>query len=119
MNFIHVVVDQPQTPHNSVPFTPIATNSDKTIIRLHGKNYEGWMGEDTENWRKVRTLYNYSDEELKDLKDAALELEKHSKEVTVIFNNNSGGHAAPNAKSFQELLGIDFDGLAPRQLGLF
>ncbi|AZP04512.1 DUF72 domain-containing protein [Jeotgalibaca ciconiae] len=119
MAFIHVVVDQPQTPNNSVPFTPIATNSDKTIIRLHGRNYEGWLGEDAENWRAVRTLYNYRDDELEEFKQTALALVNDSKEVTVIFNNNSGGHAAQNAKDLQKMLGIDFEGLGPRQLGLF
>lgn len=120
MNFIHVVVDQPQTPANSVPFTPIATNPEKTIIRLHGRNYEGWLGEDdTKDWRTFRTLYDYNKSELEEIKQAALELEKQSKEVIVIFNNNSGGHAAPNAKLLQKMLGVDFEGLAPRQLDLF
>lgn len=119
MNFIHVVVDQPQTPNNSVPFTPIATNSDKTFIRLHGRNYEGWLGDDTKDWRTFRTLYDYRDDELEEIKQAALALEVESKEVTVIFNNNSGGHAAKNAKRLQELLGIEFEGLGPKQLGLF
>lgn len=120
MHFIHVVVDQPQTPANSVPFVPIATNPDKTIIRLHGRNYEGWLGEDdTKDWRTFRTLYNYSESELEEIKQAAQELEKQCKEVIVIFNNNSGGHAAPNAKLLQKMLGVDFEGLAPRQLDLF
>ncbi|MDE1549909.1 DUF72 domain-containing protein [Jeotgalibaca caeni] len=119
MNFIHVVVDQPQTPNNSVPFTPVATNPDKTFIRLHGRNYQGWLGDDAKDWRTFRTLYDYTEEELTEIKQAALDLEKESEEVTVIFNNNSGGHAAQNAKTFQKLLGIDYEGLAPRQLDLF
>lgn len=119
MQFIHVVVDQPQTPHNSVPFTPVATNPDKTFIRLHGRNYEGWLGDDTKDWRTFRTLYDYSDEDLEEIKQAALDLEKESKEVTVIFNNNSGGHAAKNAKTLQKMLGLEFDGLAPQQMNLF
>lgn len=120
MNFIHVVVDQPQTPNNSVPFTAVATNPEKTIIRLHGRNYEGWLGgDDSEDWRAVRTLYDYRTEELEMIMQTARALEKDSQEVTVIFNNNSGGHAAQNAKDLQKMLGIDFDGLGPRQLGLF
>lgn len=119
MDFIHVVVDQPQTPNNSVPFTPVATNSDKTFIRLHGRNYEGWLGDDTKDWRTFRTLYDYSAEDLEEIKQAALDLEKYSEEVTVIFNNNSGGHAAPNAKTLQKMLGIEFEGLAPQQMDLF
>lgn len=64
-------------------------------------------------------MYDYSDEELRFIKETALELEKEAKEVTVIFNNNSGGHAAPNSKTLQNMLGLDFDGLGPRQLDLF
>ncbi len=120
LNFIHVVVDQPQTPSNSVPFLPVATNPEKSFIRLHGRNYEGWLGADkTQNWRKVRTLYDYNERELEEIKEAALALEKEVKEVSVIFNNNSGGHAAPNAKALQKMLGIDYEGLGPKQLGLF
>lgn len=46
-------------------------------------------------------------------------LEKESKELYVLFNNNSGGDAADNAKQMIELLGIEYEGLAPKQLGLF
>lgn len=119
-NFIHVVVDQPQTPHNSVPFLAAVTHPEKAFLRLHGRNFEGWLGEDeTKDWRKFRTLYNYSEEELNSLKDTTLSLAQQAENVAVIFNNNSGGHAAPNAKEFQQLLGIDYEGLAPRQLDLF
>ena len=121
MAFIHVVVDQPQTPHNSVPFTPVATNPDLTILRLHGHNYEGWLGEnvDPDEWRSIRTLYNYSDDELAGIKKSAIALEEASKEVTVIFNNNSGGHAAANGKSLKNLLGLAFEELGPQQIDLF
>lgn len=117
--FIHVVVDQPQTPSNSVPCVPEATNDLLTLYRLHGRNYEGWLGEDVKDWRAERTLHDYSEKELGEIKQNTLDLEKQSREVAVIFNNNSGGHAAKNAKELQEMLDIDFEGLAPRQLGLF
>lgn len=119
MNFINVVVDQPQTPDNSIPFVPVATNRDKAFIRLHGRNYAGWLGDDAIDWRTFRTLYEYTEEELTFIKETALTLEKYVKEVTIIFNNNSGGHAAPNAKALKKLLAIDFEGLGPRQLDLF
>lgn len=119
-HFIQVIVDQPQTPHNSIPFVAAVTDSKQGFLRLHGRNYEGWLGEDdTKDWRKFRTLYNYSNEELIDFKESALSLAKQVENVAVIFNNNSGGHAAPNAKEFQKLLGIHYENLAPRQLDLF
>ena len=118
--YIHVVVDQPQTPSNSVPTVLNATNNNLTLYRLHGKNYSGWLNA-TEDpaWRANRTLHDYTSEELKDIKKNTQLLEKQSKEVAVIFNNNSGGHAAKNAKEFQELLNINFEGLNPIQLDLF
>ena len=70
-------------------------------------------------WRANRTLYDYTSEELKEIKNNTQLLEKQSTEVAVIFNNNSGGHAAKNAKELQELLNINFEGLNPMQLDLF
>lgn len=119
-NFIHVVVDQPQTPSNSVPTTLKASNKRFTLYRLHGQNYSGWLNanEDT-NWRKNRTLHDYTQEELLKIKENTLLLEKQSSEVAVIFNNNSGGHAAKNANELKKMLNIDFQGLHPQQLNLF
>lgn len=118
--FIHTVVDQPQTPGNSIPGVFESTNSNLTLYRLHGQNYSGWLNaSDDPAWRTNRTLHDYSTEELIEIKNESLKLEKHSKEVAVIFNNNSGGHAAKNAKELQELLGLDFEGLNPQQLDLF
>lgn len=118
--FIHTVVDQPQTPGNSIPSVFESTNPKLTLYRLHGQNYSGWLNaSDDPAWRANRTLHDYSEEELIEIKEETLKLEKHSEEVAVIFNNNSGGHAAKNAKEFQNLLGLDFEGLNPQQLDLF
>lgn len=118
-HFIHTVVDQPQTPNNSVPLVVKSTHPELTLLRLHGRNFEGWQGGNVRNWREERTLYEYNLEELHQFADIALTLEKESQEVAIIFNNNSGGHAAKNAKELQSILGIDFSGLAPQQLNLF
>lgn len=118
--FIHTVVDQPQTPSNSVPTVLEATNTNLTLYRLHGQNYSGWMNASEDPaWRANRTLHDYTTEELETIKDNTLKLGKDSKEVAVIFNNNSGGHAAKNAKELQAMLGLEFDGLNPIQLDLF
>ncbi len=118
--FVHTVVDQPQTPGNSVPSVFESTNENLTLYRLHGQNYSGWLNASEDPaWRANRTLYDYSEEELMKIKEAALQLEKQSEEVAVIFNNNSGGHAAKNAKELQAMLSLDFEGLNPQQLGLF
>ena len=118
--FIHTVVDQPQTPGNSVPSVLDSTNKKLTLYRLHGQNYSGWLNaSDDPAWRANRTLHDYTEEELLQIKENTLLLEKESDEVAVIFNNNSGGHAAKNAKELQEMLGLEFDGLNPMQLDLF
>jgi len=119
--WIHAIADEPQAGEGSIPIVPVATNSDKTLIRLHGRNFYGWTkpkNADT-NWRDVRYLYKYNQRELLEWKERVLELEKHSKDIYVLFNNNSGGDAAGNAKEFQSMLGIEYEGLAPKQLGLF
>ena len=46
-------------------------------------------------------------------------LKKETDEVFVIFNNNSGGHAAQNAKRFQKVLNINYESLTPKQLDFF
>lgn len=46
-------------------------------------------------------------------------MKREAKQVTVLFNNNSRGDAAPNAKELIDLMGLRFEGLAPRQLGIW
>lgn len=118
MNFINVVVDQPQTETNSVPFTPEVTNTSKSIYRLHGRNFAGWSGETSGHWRDVRTLWDYSDEELEEIATTTRHLHESAESVLVIFNNNSGGHAAKNGKTLQDILGLEFEGLGPQQIHL-
>ncbi|HDA6467133.1 TPA: DUF72 domain-containing protein [Staphylococcus aureus] len=67
----------------------------------------------------VPYLYDYNEQELIDLAQKAQILAQKAKKVYVIFNNNSGGHAANNAKTYQRLLNIEYEGLAPQQLKLF
>lgn len=116
---IHTICDEPQAGSGSVPFVPFATQQ-KVLIRIHGRNVHGWRNiGHGENWRKVRFLYDYSEEELQKLAQEIKQLEHQSKEVYVLFNNNSGGHAAKNAKRMQQILQLEFYGLAPKQLGFF
>ncbi|MDN4492910.1 DUF72 domain-containing protein [Ureibacillus aquaedulcis] len=119
LGFIHTVCDEPQAGVGSVPFVAEAT-TDKALVRIHGRNVYGWRNSgSTENWREVRFLYDYNDEELTDLANKIRILEKLCKEVYILFNNNSGHHAADNAKTLQRMLNLDFDGLSPKQLDFF
>ncbi|SKR88181.1 Protein of uncharacterised function DUF72 [Mycobacteroides abscessus subsp. abscessus] len=117
---IHVVVDEPQVKDASIPLVNRIT-SDIAFVRYHGRNVHGWTKKDMtdQEWRDVRYLYNYNKTELLDLAQKVKILEQKAKKVYVVFNNNSGGHAAQNAKTYQNILGIDYEGLAPQQLKLF
>ena len=121
LDVIHSVCDEPQAGDGSIPLVPISTRSDKVLFRLHGRNFHGWRNTSGDNdaWRKVRYLYNYNKAELEEIEKAVKKLADEAKEVFVIFNNNSGKHAAQNAKQFQKMLTITYENLAPKQLGLF
>lgn len=117
--WIHVVCDEPQVGEASVPIVLTATDKDQALIRMHGRNTPAWMKPGGKNWRKTRYLYRYSRKELEQWKEHILTLQTETKDVFVLFNNNSGGDAACNAKELIDLLGIQYKGLAARQLDLF
>lgn len=103
--WIHSVCDEPQAGIGSIPEVLEATDAETTIVRFHGRNVANWNNGGGPNWREVRYLYHYSDEELQGWRDKLTVLAKQSKHVAVIFNNNSGGHAAGNAKTMMAMLG--------------
>lgn len=121
LNFTLVAADEPHDKVTSVPFLLATTNLRLALVRLHGRNQHGWDNAG-KSWRKTRTLYRYSDEELAALKEQLTELKPSPAELCVIFNNNSAGDAAPNALRLQSMMDIHFQGLAPKspeQLDLF
>ncbi|WP_070119474.1 DUF72 domain-containing protein [Bacillus marinisedimentorum] len=119
-SWIHSVVDEPDAGVKSIPTVLKATDREKTLVRMHGRNRHGWNGAAKgQNWRDVRYLYRYNKTELLEWKEKLFALEKQSGDVYVVFNNNSGGDAADNAKMMIELLGVSYTELAPRQLDLF
>lgn len=121
LHFTLVAADEPHTTVTSVPFYLAVTNPQLAMLRLHGRNTQGWVNQD-KSWRKTRTLYRYSPEELTSFANAINGLDPQPKEICVIFNNNSAKDAAPNARQLQKMMGIHFNGLAPRspeQLDLF
>jgi uncharacterized protein YecE (DUF72 family) len=121
LNVIHSVCDEPQAGVGSIPLVPISTRSDKVLFRLHGRNVQGWRNTtgNAEAWRKVRYLYNYDDTELQEVKEAIKKLKAETEKIFVVFNNNSGGHAAQNAKRLQKKLNINYESLSPKQLDFF
>lgn len=118
-NWIHSICDEPQAGQKSVPFVPVGTN-DKVFFRFHGRNVAGWNKPvKGEEWRDVRYLYDYTTQELIELAEKVKRLSIKKNDTFVVFNNNSGGHAATNAQTFLKELDIKYEGLAPRQLTLF
>lgn len=103
--WIHSVCDEPQAGEGSVPIVEEAASGALTLVRMHGRNKDGWNAAGRPNWREVRYLYRYSTEELAEWAERLRRLEEQSEQIHVIFNNNSGGDAASNARQLMELLG--------------
>lgn len=104
----------------SIPTVLHPTSKRLTLVRFHGRNVQGWNktgGE--EEWREVRYLYRYSREELLEWKERIERLQAETEEICVIFNNNSGRDAGPNAKELMGLLGVEYEGKVSGQLNLF
>ena len=121
LKFTLVAADEPHDQVTAVPFKLVTTNPDLVMLRLHGRNKKGWANQG-QSWRKTRTLYKYSDQELATFAQQVQQLTPQPREVCIIFNNNSGKDAAPNALALQKMMGVHFAGLAPRspeQLDLF
>lgn len=118
--WIHSICDEPQAGEKSIPTVLDTVDNDKVLVRFHGRNVHGWnKAVEGEEWREVRYLYRYNEAELLEWKKHLLFLNEQCKEVYVVFNNNSGGDAADNARQLIELLDIRYDDLAAKQLGLF
>lgn len=117
--WIHSICDEPQAGEGSVPTVLKCTNNEKTLVRFHGRNVHGWLRPKEGNWREVRYLYRYNERELKDWIQNIDLLKQQTKDLFLVFNNNSGGDAADNGKQLMKMLGIEYRDLAPRQLDLF
>lgn len=117
--WIHTVVDQPQAGESSCGIELFVTNREKTLIRFHGRNVVGWNHNGQSNWREVRFLYRYNKQELLEWKQRIEMLSKQTEQLYILFNNNSGGDAATNAKELMELLGLSTPKEITRQMSLF
>ncbi|MDL4839730.1 DUF72 domain-containing protein [Aquibacillus rhizosphaerae] len=117
--WIHSICDEPQAGSASVPLVLESTDENKTLVRFHGRNVHGWNRNGRDDWREVRFLYNYNEKELQEWVKNIEKLQKETREITVLFNNNSGGDAADNAKQLINLLNITYKNLNPKQMDLF
>jgi len=116
----HVLCDEPQVGAGSVPIVTAVAHPGLSLVRFHGRNHSGWRDPgEGQNWRDVRYLYRYSEEELAEWVPRIEKVAKEADEVCILFNNNSGGDASANAKQFSDMLGLRPSGLNPRQMELF
>lgn len=117
----HSICDEPQAGAGSVPIVEAATRPEWSVVRFHGRNADGWHSSGQANWREVRYLYRYNRDELSEWAERLRRLQAESRQLYVLFNNNSGGDAAENALELASLLGLDYPELPeqPEQLDLF
>lgn len=116
--WIHSICDEPQAGIGSIP-TVLSPTSSSTLIRMHGRNISGWNASGAPNWREVRYLYRYQEKELLEWKSNLEHLLQTTDQCWVVFNNNSGGDAGPNAKQFMRMCGVDIPPGGGEQLTLF
>lgn len=119
--WIHSICDEPQAGLTSIPTVLEVVHSEKVLVRFHGRNVYGWNKNQRngQDWRDVRYLYRYNQQELMEWGENLKRLQSQCKTVYTLFNNNSGGDAADNAKQMIDILQITYDDLGPRQLDLF
>lgn len=118
LRLTNVTTDEPHNLNDGIPLVETVTTPELAVVRLHGRNAQGWFNQG-QNWRKTRTLYRYSEDELQNIAALVKRLATQAKDVCVIFNNNSGRDAAPNAQRLQAILDLHWQNLAPQQLDLF
>jgi uncharacterized protein YecE (DUF72 family) len=101
----HVVVDAPGTP-NAVPRLPAVT-APAAVVRLHGRNAEGWLRQLRGEAPAVREKYDYlyTEPELRELVPEVEALEDEAARVFVSFNNNNRAYPVQNALMMRRLLG--------------
>jgi len=101
----HVIVDAPAVagsmPHVTAVTAPTA------VLRLHGRNAEGFLRQLRGEEPAVREKYDYlyTDAELAALVPEVELLERESEEVFVSFNNNNRDYPVRNALAMKRLLG--------------
>ncbi|HSF02795.1 MAG TPA: DUF72 domain-containing protein, partial [Solirubrobacterales bacterium] len=101
----HVITDAPAVggvlPHVTAVTAPTA------VLRLHGRNAEGFRRQLRGDEPSVREKYDYlySDAELAALVPEIGSLAEQSEEVFVSFNNNNRDYPVRNALALKKMLG--------------
>jgi uncharacterized protein YecE (DUF72 family) len=104
LTIVYTIVDEPQDGWNSVPPAVAVTNPALAIIRFHGRNQETWNNPALKGTME-RYNYRYTAAELACWLPDIQRIATEAREIHLLFNNNAGNHAAPNALEMQGLLG--------------
>ncbi|MBI4246693.1 MAG: DUF72 domain-containing protein [Candidatus Rokubacteria bacterium] len=101
----HVVVDAPVAP-NAIPRVSAVT-APVAVLRLHGRNAEGWLRQLRGEAPAVREKYDYlyTEEELRALGPELSGLAEEAEQIFVSFNNNNRDFPVQNALMMKRLLG--------------
>ncbi|MFC2157336.1 DUF72 domain-containing protein [Acidobacteriota bacterium] len=94
-------IDQPVF-RNSIKPSALATNSEFSYVRLHGRNYENWFKKDA--GRDARYDYLYKADELNEWVKKIKELGQNSKNVYVVTNNHYQGQALANSLQIKNMI---------------
>lgn len=98
-----VSVDAPPSEHFTVmPSVDVITNPEVSYLRLHGRNERAYV---TGRTVAARFDYDYSDEELHEVKERVDGLAEKTAVVHVIYNNNRSHYAPTGALRFRSVLG--------------
>ncbi|MEH7118656.1 DUF72 domain-containing protein, partial [Neobacillus vireti] len=84
--WIHSICDEPQSGEGSIPTVLHPTTKDKVLVRFHGRNVYGWQKRNAENWRDVRYLYRYNQQELEEWAVHIEKLADECNQVYLLFN---------------------------------
>jgi len=98
-----VAVDTPKSEHFSVmPGLNVVTNPTTAYLRLHGRNEHAYL---TGKTVAERFDYDYSDDELEEVKDRVEDLGEQAQVVHIVFNNNRSDYAPQAALRFRRIMG--------------
>lgn len=100
---VYVGVDTPRSEHfNVMPPIDLVTNPAVSYLWLHGRNERGYVRGRS---AAERFDYEYSDEELEEVKGRVKSMADETKVVHVIYNNNRSDYGPTAALRFRRMLG--------------
>lgn len=105
LGVVYTAVDEPQGAANSVPPVVAVTQPALCAVRFHGQNAETWNDPRLKGTRD-RYTYRYTTDALRGWLPKIALARAAATETHLLFNNNAGGHAAPNALEMMDLLGL-------------